>query len=353
MTSAFPVGGNPPLAESLLTAAPVFRADGCLWTASGRDAYLVVAQLTGAQRWYLPEFLCAVVPQTLQGAGLSCIPYRTGCLSEAWTAGRPDGISVVCHDVADGPHPNDLRALEETQAPSVEDRCLWALPPAAVPGLRRNAFVIGSLRKWTGVAEGGWLRAESPAGFQPRFTNSPPREHILAQLAAGALRRLRLEGADEPFMDEANRKSSAMAEDLLGIPVSPRPISKLGFAMAQLLGDVTGEASLRGATAQGIAGILSDSEWCAAPGVLGIRVHCSRRDALLARLIEGCIYAPVHWRDGDWADRGGRAAELAERTLTLPCPPLDDGLRSSYLERLSEALNGFDVRIDSATRVGS
>ena len=81
---------------------------------------------------------------------------------------------------------------------------------------------------------------------------------------------------------------------------SHRSVSPSGFdrALVEELGDASGERERRASVALSIQTLL-DAAPTAAPGVSGIRVYTSERDACLAALREGAIFAPVHWRDGD------------------------------------------------------
>jgi hypothetical protein len=76
----FSVGGNPPLADCVTAGAAdgsgFFAQDQTIWVASGRDAILYLSRILKERDWYLPDFICGIVPATLQLAGNKCIPYR-------------------------------------------------------------------------------------------------------------------------------------------------------------------------------------------------------------------------------------------------------------------------------------
>lgn len=366
--ASFPVGGNPPLPDILLQAGRSAGPENCVWLASGRDGYLLIARSLGDAEWFLPDFFCAVVPETLGRSGIHCTPYRPGKLRNAWKNGGRARVSVLVWDVADGPAASDASAVAEDGGLWVEDRCLWAGMPSQIPAPGENAFAVGSLRKWLGVAEGGWVRSVRALGTE-RLASAPARRtHVAAQLAASALRRLRLEmasasaspeagrlEADQPEVTllAANLLASTIAEETLGIPRDPRPISRLGMALAECAGEFETERLSRLQTAREIQKFLESkvTEQELSAGVLGLRLWCSQRDALLARLAELEIHAPVHWRDGDWSKAAGAAASLADQTLTLPCPALpDEAARSNYLERLRRALKPFEYRMISMNR---
>ena len=73
---------------------------GCLaWLSGGRDAYLLVSRLVGSREWFLPEFLCPVVPRVLTKANVRCIPYRMGGLKDALAKNTAQSVVVMAWDV--------------------------------------------------------------------------------------------------------------------------------------------------------------------------------------------------------------------------------------------------------------
>ncbi len=351
---SLPIGGNPALAASLLLPFSGPADASCRWLASGRDGYLLVARSLGEADWYIPEFICGVVPQTLRAASVPCIPYRPGELRQAWRTGGRRRISVLSWDVADSPHPADQATVADGREYCLEDRCLWAGLPGQAPLPAEKTFMVGSLRKWLGVAEGGWVRAGSALSEPDTDPNAVPAKHVLSQLANSALRRLR-GGSGAPggdtWMEDANVALGVAAEKSLGIPQVPRPISVLGMTLAQAAASGTElqrEGRLR--TALAVQALAGGSLPQLSAGVLGLRIRCEERDSVLRRLAEAAIYAPVHWRDGNWSGAPGIAGDLAEMTLTLPCPPLTDDNQANYLERLAPILTSFNCKIVSSNR---
>jgi hypothetical protein len=341
--SLTPIGGNPPIASALQQPAP-WNADGVWWLSSGRDAYLLAARLLSGRRWLLPDLLCPVVINTLRIAGATCVPYRPGRLAETLQA---SDVVVLAWDPQGGPSSEDLSASADHPA-IIEDRCLWAGLPHQVDAERAGRWVIGSCRKWLGGIAGGWLRgpASDDDADAWRILSATRAEtlqplssaHSLAVHAAGALRRLRLMGADDPDLEQANLRCSDSSE-ALDIPFAPCPQLRIDRALVAALGDATGERERRTSVARSIQTLLGAAP-TAVPGVSGIRVHTSERDACLAALREVAIFAPVHWRDGDWSTSAA-AARLAQQTLTLPCPA---GAPDDYLRRLEPIIRRFAVR---------
>ncbi len=339
------VGGNPALSDSFLEPHLPDSTGSPVWLSSGRDVYLLVSRLAGRRDWILPDFLCPVVPEVLTQAKVRSIPYRAGELKAALLKNSGSGIAVLAWDVDGAPCKTDLETAESFAGPVVEDRCLWAGLPCHVGPVRPNRFVIGSVRKWLGVAEGGWLLASKMPVIPTGALDGAaiPRQHVLAQLAASALRRFREED-DNSEMTAANLACARIAEESLGIPRAPRPISKLGMMLVESTADAEEDRMSRFETARMIQGFLGcDSP--AEPGILGVRARCDQRDAALENLARAEIFAPVHWRDGDWSGSGGAAASMAATSFTIPCPPLRTrDARLRYVRRLKEALQRFTLQ---------
>ena len=353
MTS-IPIGGNTALNETLLEAGQTTPIDRCMWLASGRDGYMLISRLLGPREWYLPDFICPVVPKTLAHAGNPCIAYRPGSLQSALNRNGPaQRVVVLAWDVASGPPEFDRTIAAETVGViSVEDRCLWAGMPSHISAPENGGFSVGSCRKWLGLAEGGWVKTNRFHGgttFSDLAT--PPRRHILTQLASSAVRGLRKQDTAEGRTDNllaANLELTEQAEDSLGIPDEPRPASLLALALLKAFAGAEQERQARFELASLIAVRFGNNENLS-PGVIGMRVLLEDRDGALKRLAALNIFAPVHWRDGDWCGAGGTANRLANNTLTLPCPALgDETARAEYVNRLADGLGNGPLQFVSS-----
>ena len=81
------------------------------------------------------------------------------------------------------------------------------------------------------------------------------------------------------------------------------------------------------------------------PGILGVRVRCKERDAMLENLARAGIFAPVHWRDGDWSESGGAAASMAATSFTIPCPALRTrDSQHQYIRNLESVLQRITLQ---------
>jgi hypothetical protein len=138
-----------------------------------------------------------------------------------------------------------------------------------------------------------------------------------------------------------------LAESSLGIPANPRPVSKAGMSLSRDLDNTDEERMLQVSTAEQIAKLFGLSGHIG-PGVTGLRIWCSHRDALKDSLARLNIFTPVHWRDGDWSGAEGRAADFARNTLTVPCPGLTDrSMMDEYLDRLDTVVSRYQCRVVS------
>ncbi|KUL35321.1 aspartate aminotransferase family protein [Actinoplanes awajinensis] len=193
------------------------------------------------------------------------------------------------------------------------------------------AYAVASLRKTLPVPDGGLLW--SPVGRELPGTEGPESPGAAEKLAAMLLKGGWLAG--QPVPKESFRVLQRRGEGtLLG---SAGPASTVTAAVLPML-DVPGiraagsrnvEAvrnGLYGRTKSGSSGRDSD----AAPFRLPLALPSeSDRDALLVRLAENAIFAPVHWRQDrrGWWSGDHEAAAWADRMLTLPvdhrCSPGD------------------------------
>ncbi len=310
---------------------------------------MYISRLLGIRDWYLPDFLCGIVPDTLRHAGIVCIPYRPGRLKETLRSGRVPRVAVASWDVDGAPPSKDLEILASGDTIFVEDRCQWAGMPWHVERCPENVFAVGSVRKWLGVAEGGWITSGRQPGLIAPDGHSDLPNHAVAQLAASVLRRLRIEHEDDG-LEQSNLVCSDLAESTLGVPDEPRGISRLGLALVKSLAGNDSERMLRLELARQVQKLAGGSLELSC-GIVGLRLYCNQRDALEEDLARLRVFAPVHWRDGDWSGSGGIAEALAKNTITLPCPALaNQASRDDYLERLESVLKAYDYRIVSVNR---
>jgi hypothetical protein len=120
-------------------------------------------------------------------------------------------------------------------------------------------------------------------------------------------------------MTSANLACTQAAEETLGIPQNPRPISRLGMMLVEGVTDADEDRLSRFEVAKIVRDLLGYDP-PTEPGILGVRVRCKERDATLENLARVGIFAPVHWRDGDWSESGGAAASMTATSFTIPCP---------------------------------
>lgn len=333
MTDLGPTGSNSGF-DSNLFNDDVEPTSDVAWLASGRDALALAAEATGAQHWFVPDFICAAVPETLRRAGVQVHPYTPGQLEAAFALRPTDSTAAVLllWDLGYAPVDSD-RAFAAEKFLVVEDRCLWVGLPHEVPS---GTWAIGSVRKWTGNAGGGWLVGPTVV---PEARGHNPSTFARVMLAASALRSVR-ETVLTDELEHANILLNEQAERCLGIPTAPRRASRL----ARLLAEGANASAQRAARARSASELVAR---LAIPPVpdhsIGVRIRSRKREEILVKLRERRVYATVHWRDGDWC---GRAASLAAETLTIPLPALATHEQAStYAGLVGEVLEGHQYEI--------
>jgi UDP-hydrolysing UDP-N-acetyl-D-glucosamine 2-epimerase len=341
------VGGDFALASEFL-----FGEAGAQLFASGRDALaaIVAAHPSDGRPWLLPEFFCPVVPETLRAAGFTVLPYP--CI----TPWQPDldalgalldgaaGI-VLHHHLGLPPDESVWQVLAGRSLLVVEDRCQVVGMPAGAAALRGD-FAIGSYRKWAPVPDGGYcLGRQDQRHPSSERANDMVRLRVAAGLAKAA--HGRGEASVDAGVEGAYVTLFRAGELAAGAPAKPRRGSSLTAELLATL-DIDALKSARlynqRYLAHALVGTRRVQLFEPEPGaiaktqapLLALPLMAADRDALRAELVEASVFAPVHWVDGDWAQRGGQAASWAAQTLSIP---IDARVGEAELRRLVRLLS--------------
>ncbi|GLW34565.1 hypothetical protein [Actinoplanes regularis] len=284
----------------------------------------VLRTLAPAGRLHVPSYFCMGVAEALA----ECLPvtfYRhlpdgRGPRWETLQA-RPGDVVLAQNLFGwDEQAPWNAWMTANPGIPVIEDHSHDPFSPWARNSIA--AYVVASLRKTLPLPDGGLLW--SPAGRELPEQDGPESSGAGQKLAAMLLKAGWLDG--RPVPKESFRALQRAGEGaLLG---SAGPASTVTRAVLPLL-DVSGIRAASGGNARqlrdALHGRTGKAEVLGFNGPAPFRVQLALpseedRDALLALLAAERIYAPVHWRQDrrGWWSGDHEAADLADRTLTLP-----------------------------------
>jgi len=304
--------------------------------ATGRDALASVVKskpATGAV-WLAPDFICPVVPDTLRACGVQVQPYEwltpwqvnernlKGLLASA------AGI-VVPFYMGLAPAPEIWDLLNNRALCVVEDRCQCVGPPPS-PDILRGDYAVGSYRKWLPVPDGAYCIARDGSMLKPDC--HPNYKMVRLRLAAALVKQTRLSGVSTEMdgnLEKIGIELFQMGEDMAGGTAGGRYASAIA------------ESIVRDADYRSISrGRMRNQAWLAEqlackssvkifePEVgaitrsdvplLALPLLCAQRDRIRARLTDQKVFCPIHWRDGDWSNKGERPAAWAASEFSLP-----------------------------------
>ena len=337
-----PLGGDFALAGQDLFPG----TEAAPWFATGRAALTAVMAAAPKQTgyWLVPAFMCPVVPHWLQRLGYAVQPYpwltpwEVDADALAPLLAGAAGILVPFH-LGHAPDPELWGLLAGRPLTIVEDRChVVAMPPS--PGELRGDFAIGSFRKWLPTPDGAYavgrngpLRPASPV----------PQDYVDTRLAAQMVRQISTERRNlawENLAVDLYRSGEALA-DSVREPGAAGPAADLLLTRA----DVPAIQAARRHNGLWLAERLADLPIVrlVRPGHAGDAAQLSLlvaatgdRDALWQRLAAARVFCAVHWRDGDWAHTGGRAADWGAQHLSLP---IDQRYGPADLQRIVDVLH--------------
>jgi hypothetical protein len=189
-----------------------------VFTDSGRSSLkLVLSQLKRPQKVLLPDFICGVIPETLQGLGFGVEYYhiREDLTVDPQDLTRRRGDILYLIDYF-GMGGNDGLRASRTHWLVIFDHVF--VPMVEPPDTECDWACFNSYRKATHLADGSCLRATIDMGAQ--LLKPPPAPFAVQKYSAKAEKFAVLEGlgsADETTYLRAFDKGEALLEQQMGV----------------------------------------------------------------------------------------------------------------------------------------
>lgn len=319
--------------DKTIQPLPVQRKgyDHSLFFNTGRsaiEALLTRLKRDGYTTLLLPTFICDSVRDAAIRAGMNIKYYSIGRdLAVNWKAiVAPDKsifyiVQYFGQDV--GEHIFEfISDLRQRNIKIIEDISLSLLSEGITVGV--GDYVIGSMRKWFPITDGGILLSKEPLnGF---ILSDAANDYTLYYFVAQILKKKYLEGEkkfeehksvflsynqlgmESLFCDYTIRRMSKISMDLL------KSLDYIGIAEKRIYNYELLKALLRKIPQ---VQVLVDRLGKMVP--LGMVILVNERDRLFNHLISKDIYCNIHWRKNESIMQHKDSQYLSARCLTIPC----------------------------------
>ena len=318
----------------------------CSFYQSGRNAIEVLfREIAEKENVLVPDFVCATVPEAIIRAGCTPVCYHI----EEDLSFNPDEIAgyqsltkllYVVHFFGRKMSESEIQAIrkwKENGGIVIEDITM-SLYSDASEAFGFGDYIIGSIRKWLPIADGGLIISKIRSFAPPvdsvvslysnyyQIAQILKREYINSKESDKELKDTYLKFYQESirylFSDYSIRPISPLSmnyilntQDNASFSVRVENYKYL-FAKLQNLNTVSPVVQLE-------EGFVP----------FGMVVKCERRDELLQNLIKNDIYCNVHWRL-DFPS----VSSLSKNIMTIPC---DERYNRSDMDRIVEAIENF------------
>ena len=295
---------------------------------SAIEAQMKHLKKAGYSKLYLPAFVCDSVSSAAKRAGMSLQYYGVntdlsvdfGTIDIEYKA-----VIYVVQFFGQKIEPAFLTFLQKAQKAGmivVEDISLSLLSEDETC-VGFGDYIIGSLRKWFPIPDGGILLSKAPMTFDlADAANDYTLNYFTAQilkhqyLTDGGEDKVLKEtflyynrvGMDALFSDYTIRRISRVSEDLLKcqdfLQIREQRIRNYDILRA-LLAPIPQVK------------VLVDRQGAMTP--LGMVILVEDREGLLRHLISKGIYCNVHWRENEAMEHFPDAQYIAAHCITIPC----------------------------------
>ncbi|MBR0164603.1 MAG: hypothetical protein IJQ12_08015 [Lachnospiraceae bacterium] len=315
---------------------------------TGRSAITHLLQFLGrSRRVFLPSFICTSVTDAVHRAGNPVVFYPVGedlqpdssFLSSASPA--PGDLVYICQyfgTVIEDDAMELFLSLQKKGILLIEDITMSLLSTAGAH-FAFGDYLIGSIRKWFAVPDGGILYGKEKLPELPGDVQSV-NEYTTYYFTAQMMKQMYL---DAPDLYDKDVYLSLMrhANDVLFSDYTIRPMSDLGMRLLEST-DVAQVRKQREDNYRLLHGLLSDEEAITllpapADGMIPFCLFLlnEKRDDLLRRLIDADIYCNIHWRPNDATDRFPSSCALAKNCLSIPA---DQRYGASHMQHIATVL---------------
>ena len=313
---------------------------------SAVEALLRNLKRDGYRQVLLPSFLCDSVRDAVRRAGLDLSYYRVNIdLSIDVKSIEIEEKSILYVVQYFGKRINAemkdaIKRIKQVGGTVIEDISLSLLSDGDDVGF--GDYIIGSLRKWFPIVDGGILLAKEKITFELADASN---DYSLYYFVAQLLKDLYLkeserdqrqkslflsysnEGMKALFNDYTLRKMSMISTDLMkGVNIE--------FVRNKRIRNYDLLCAFLSKVPQ--VKVLVDRQGTMTP--LGMLILVDNRDELLRRLISMGIYCNVHWRSNDLTRLFPESDFLANRCITIPC---DQRYGEKEMRYIYSAVKGF------------
>jgi hypothetical protein len=302
---------------------------------------------------WLPSYLCASMVQPFRQSGLEVHYYpvdgNLAPVDGSWGRAVGHGSVVLYVNYFGFPISAAARGFAQQQydrgAVTILDmtHSLFNAAPDEIPS---SNYTVASLRKWTGLPDGGLVWKRGSHFLMPVNTDSTDGGFGRVRLVAGLMKGLYCDG----ILSQKDGYGAlfGMAEDIADDCAMAVPMSRVSRAMWGQL-DTTAIVSARGANYAVLASGVSSGlhslhliEEALPAGVCppGCPVVSPYRDDLRFFLTNHNVYCPIHWQLPDEVKTGFPVSQSISATiLTLPC---DGRYTTNDMDRVVTLLMEWD-----------
>ena len=354
--SIFPIYGQPACAEyaiDSLSSLLLRDNDSIRFFSLCREAlYLIATQFKNNRKVLLPSYTCQTVIDPFEQLGYEISFFRidedlridTESLIALFETKKPQLIVVHPYYGMDlnNVEQSALEELSRAGASVVVDltQCLFSQMR-----LDSVSYYVGSIRKWFGIPDGGFLIDKGKASA----LNEPERENVA--FVAYQLESMRLRGqyfltGDEEIKLQSRRVQS-LANDVTTNPIVPHRMSEYTYRTLQIENIEQSKLqrfnnysflfnTLKDNPIRGVRPILTKMmDLTTSP--LYFPIYAEDRKKVQSDLADAHIYAPVLWPIEDERILGVKsAARLYRDLLALPC---DQRYDTCDMERIIHVLS--------------
>lgn len=301
-----------------------------------------------AKRILLPDYVCQSVTDAAIRAGIPIATYSIDSSYYFDSAEIDEKLSegdciYIAHYFGQPLNDQQLQAISRWKNAGiliVEDITLSLLSCDLSGGVGFGSYILGSIRKWFPIPDGGFLSTVSEE-LPPEITGTCVSKYTDYYLTVQSMKRQYIQGGcldkalKNVYMGYYSLSIDELFSDYSLYPISAWSVNYLqNLDMEQALSKRIHNYDYLYSLIKDIPGLelkISRKE-----GYLpfGMEICCEKRNELLQYLISQDIYCNVHWRLPA-SPQNPAIAYLAEHSMTIPC---DQRYSEEDLNRIADAL---------------
>ena len=307
-----------------------------------------------AKRCILPIYTCETVIQPFEGSGWDIRYYEVNRDLE------PDGESITALIEGYGPSVILLHPYYGTDTVQNVYGCLERISPDRRPvviedmtqalfmtpdAVKRAEYVVGSIRKWLPVPDGGYCISAFPLPEGVTGDGKFATERLDA-MKEKELYFLGADGADKAHFLHTNREAEdARCSDRESAPAMSEETADMasGIDISYIMDRRKENARIVDTALSGLKRVHKILDMQSGQAPLYYPVYADDREDLQRYLQEHDIYAPVLWPvyEAVEKDLTPGAGYIYEHLLALPC---DQRYDKRYMDRMTDIIRKYDGR---------